>query len=162
MWDAALCHPSLVSMVRERNRIRMDRPGDRDPWKETVSAADLPELRLDVDSLTANLMSTSSTTMVTRRYSWVLSTGDFRYTELLAPLEWYLTAAMLKWREKLSTLLWRDKSFVKVVRLTDGSAGYSDPQANRGIRGWSAIVRVEVEMHFSTADMLLDLGASLS
>lgn len=150
-------HPSLASRVKAGNRIRFDELENRAPLKEKISVADLPELVLTVRSMTANLNNTTSTSSCTRQYAWMLSAGDYRYSQIMSPIEWALFAAMSNWRDVVTALLWRDKSFVKRVQLLGGSSGLSDPAQNRNIIGWSAVWAVEVEMHFAQTDLDLEL-----
>lgn len=159
LWELALKHPGLNALVVDRNRIRFDLP-DRDVQKEAVADADLPELMLLSESISGNLQNTSSSSMITRQYSWVMSTGDFRYNERLSQLEWMLWCAMVGWKDVLTRLTWRGNAFVKRVNLQSSSTGISDPARNRGINGWSAVWRCEVEMHFRTSDLMAEVNVT--
>ena len=160
LWEMLLRHPSFVADVKERNRIRFDSKTDRDPIKSQIQAGDLPEVCIVADTLTANLHSTSNTSMITRQYAVMIATGDYRYSEFLARVEWEVFVALLDWRKRLTALKWNDKGFVKRANLLSGGAGLSDPKLNRNIVGWSATWRVEVEMHFATIDLTAELEQS--
>lgn len=153
LWDLATRSPAVAALVREGNRIRFDDESNRGPLKGTIAPADTPELALMVRSLSANLRATSSTSSCVRQYAWMVSTNDLRYTQLLSPLEWALFCAMDGWPTALGALRWADKAFVKRVQLSGGSTGLSDAEQNRGIRGWSAVWSVDVEMHFEESDL---------
>lgn len=150
LWEMVDTHPSLRVLMKEGNRIKFNTPS-REPLKDAVAVADLPELILTSDGLSAALYNTTSTSKVVRSYSWLLSTGDFRVNELLYQVEWYIFCAMLSWKEKLCALKWHDESFVKRADVTSVTNGQSNPELNRGIKGWSAIWKCEVEMHFRTS-----------
>lgn len=160
LWDMLLSHPVFVRDVKDGNRIRFDILNNRDPLKENVAASDLPEVALTVDTLSMNLNNTSSTSMVLRQYQWLVSTGDYRYTELLARIEWYIFIGMLAWRTKLTGLEWKGQHFCKRANVVSGRSGISNPQQNRQVQGWSAAWQVEIEMHFNTSDLTAELNAT--
>jgi hypothetical protein len=155
-WDMLLQHPQIIRDVKEANRIRFDIANNRDPIKTQIGTADLPELCVSVESMTANLNTNSSQSKISRLYSIFVSTGDNRYTEHLAQMEWAIFCALSCWQEKISGLIWKDSHFVTNLRLQTGSAGLSDPVRNRNITGWSSVWRAEVEMHFRTDDLKLE------
>lgn len=157
LWDLLLQHPRAALLLREGNQIRFDVLNNRDPLKQAVQVADLPEIILTAETISSNLLSTSSSSSVTRGYAWLISTGDFRYTPLLAQIEWMIFVAMSNWKRVLAALTWKDAHFVKKVNISSANAGFSDAERNRGIQGWSAAWRVEVEMHFRTADLTDEL-----
>lgn len=158
LWALVEAHPSFTEMVKAGNRIKYNIPDDRDPLKASILTGDLPEVVLVGRTTSGNVMNTSNTSMVTRSYEFLVSTGDFRYTELLAQIEWQLFTATTGWREKLAALEWKNKRFVKRVNMTGSTMGASDPERNRKIRGWSCAWGVEVEMHFQTTDLSGELG----
>lgn len=157
LWEMLLDHPRFARDVKEGNRIRFDMSSNRDPVKGTIADGDLPEVAITAQTVSANLQSTSHTSSCTRRYAILASTGDYRYTERLALVEWYIFVAMMGWQTRLSALTWKDRTFCKRLNLTSAASGLSDPQQNRNIVGWSAQWQVEIEMHFVTADLLQEL-----
>lgn len=158
LWQTLLVSPSFRSLVREGNRIRFDSDSDRSPMKDNVLTADTPEMVLSVESTSQiNLHRTSCTSSLTRRYAWLLSTGDQRAQRLLFPIEWAVFCAMNGFKETLCALKWNGLRFVKDVRVSDATAGLSDPARNRGIIGFSSVWRVDVDMHFATTDLLAEL-----
>ena len=113
LWCMLLQHPGFVNDVREGNRIRLDGLKDRGPIKPSVADADLPEVMLISNSASPRLFSTSSSSSCVRTYTWMVSTGDFRYyvdeeTPLLATIEWYIFVAMHAWKERLGALTHAD------------------------------------------------------
>lgn len=144
----------LATSVRENNRIRFDSLTNRDPMKDKILPADLPEMVLVVRNMNTNYHNTSSSSMCSREYAWQMSCGDYRYAQLLAPLEWELFCAMSGYAKTLFGLKWRGQNFVKRMTGPNGATGLSDTGNNRNIVGWSAVWAVTVEMHFEQA--LLD------
>lgn len=150
-------HPRFRELVRVGNRIGFDDQDDRDPLKSVVADADLPEAVLEVQTAMVKMHSTSSTSSMTQQFAWLISTGDQRVTDRLLEVEWTIFVGMLDWQRVLGALRWHGKSFCKRTDIVSCSAGLSDPARNRGIKGWSAIWRCEVEMHFATKDLLEEL-----
>ena len=154
LYDMLMEREDFKELIRIGNQIRFDSDTDRDPIKENVSSNDLPEVALLVMNATeVNIHSTSSTSMITRQYGWYVATGDLRLGEYLSPIEWAIYSGMLGWQTKITALQWCGKSFVKRVNFVDVTVGFTDIEANRGIRGWSSIWNCEVEMHFNTKDL---------
>lgn len=158
LWNMLLAHPCFVRDVKEANRIRFDIANNRDPLKATVMVADLPEVSIVTLSGTGNLMSNSSASQIVRQFSVLISTGDYRYSEFLAPMEWIVFCAMTGWKNRLTALTWHDRKFVTRANMTSIASGLSDPEKNRNVKGWSAVWNVEVEMHFMTSDLLAELS----
>lgn len=154
LYELVIASPRLTELVKVGNRIRFDSATDRDPLKQNVLDADTPELILADQAVTVNLHGTSSGTKIVRQYAFLLATGDMRINERLHPVEFALCCALSRWKESLTALQWEGRSFVKRLDVTSVAQGQSDPERNRGIKGWSAVWQCEVEMYLSTADMI--------
>jgi hypothetical protein len=154
LWQLVEEHAGLSQLVRIGNRIKLDHPRDRDPYKSAVQVADLPELLLVPEGIASMTYYTSSChSRVLRRYAWMYSTGDLRVNHLLNPVTWELVCAMSRAPDVLPALKWRDKNFVKRLDVLDSAEGVVDPERNRNIRGWSSVFRLEVEMFFENEDL---------
>lgn len=138
--------------VKSGNRLDFN-TNDRSAPKSQMSTADYPEVMLVAEGCSGNLCNTSSTSMITRRFSWVVSTGDFRYNQLF-PVEWAIFAGMLAWRYELGSLLWNGNPFVTRANLVEANTDQIDKQRRRGIEGWIAVWTIEVEMHFANVLIL--------
>lgn len=154
LWTLAESSQLLTSLVKIGNRIKLNSPTDYSKIKDEVSRADLPELMLISSGSSANLRNSSSSSMITRQYEWLISTGNINVIGGLLQTEWALFCAMADWPATLNALTWNNAAFVKRCNIISMSAGISDPERNRGIEGWSAIWGIEVEMHFRTSDLL--------
>lgn len=153
LWTAAESCQSLASLFKLGNRTRLD-GDDRNPIKQNVQDSDLPELILSSEGLSAaNLHASSCSTDVTHRYAWLVSTGDQRVNTRLNPAGFALLCALCTLREHLMGLEWLGRKFVQSFQLVEVGEGMSDPERNRGIKGWSAVWRVDVRMIFRTADL---------
>lgn len=148
--DLAANSSALRALVKPGNLIRLDSEQKRDPRKEEVQVADLPELVLVPYTIEPALHNTSSSSRVIMRLQWLLSTGDIRVVQPLYPVSFALVCAMTGWKATVSTLTWQGETFVKRVDVPSVSIGINDREANRGIKGWSAVWQCEIEMHFKT------------
>jgi hypothetical protein len=161
LWTLAEASRPLKELVKVGNRIKFNQDDSRDPLKQQVADADLSELILTSEGITAiNMHATSCSSMIARQYSWMITTGDYRISYRLNPLEWALYCAMTDWKSVLGSLKWNDYDFVKDMNFVSASEGLSDATRNRGIKGWSALWSCNVKMHFKTADLqLFNTGA---
>ncbi len=161
LWELFEQYPDVDNIVRVGNRIKYNESRTGNPLPEHVMDADLPELVLASDGTgQVNLHQSSCTSSITRTFAWLISTGDFRLNARLLPLEWMIFVAMHDFQSVLSALKWDDESFVTRADLLESTNGLSDPDRNRKITGWSAVWRVEVEMHFRHAAILEILDAT--
>jgi len=151
LWNCAEASEHVTELVRLKNRIRLDQ--NNDPIKRTVTDADLPELTLLTDGGNVGLQVTSSGTKITKNFAWMIATGQTLVCERILPVEFALVRAMKNWPEHVAQETWNGKRFVNVVRMNDITEGESDPERNRGIKGWSALMNIEVEMTFQTGDL---------
>lgn len=154
LWALAEGASIFTDLVKPSNRIKFSATKPSDPVKREVSTADLPEVVLISTGMSAALHSTSSSTMCVRQYEWIIATGDLSLVNKLMPVEWAVFVAMSGWKAVLTALQWNGAGFVKRCDLGAIDNGFTDPERNRGIRGWSAIWRCEVEMHFRTQDLI--------
>lgn len=154
LWELAEGSSVLTSLVKPGNRPHLDDDRYTAGVKNEVNTADLPELILLPVSANGNIRNTSSSTMITRQYTWVISTGDSRPNFRLHPVEFALYAEMANWPLVINALLWNGYKFATMTNVVNAEQGESDPERNRGIKGWSALWTIEVRMDFRTADLL--------
>lgn len=158
LFDLALRHPSFVSLVKIGNRVSFAVDDNRDPIKQNVITADMPEVTLITEGMSAaNIHQTSSTSSIRRRYSFIIVTGDYRVNYALYPVEWYLFCAMVGWKTTLGNLTWHGATFVKNANLVSLTEGESDSRRIKGTKGWTSIWSVDVEMHFSSSHLFGEL-----
>lgn len=154
LWELAIKHEPLSNLIKLANRVRFDDATNRNPIKKTAAASDHPELILISEGTgTINMRSSSCSSMIVRRYAWIINTGDLRVNHILNPVEWALFCAMNAWPNVLRELEWKNQKFIKRVGLIEVQHGRLDNERITGLIGWSAVWRCEVEMHFPTADL---------
>ena len=155
LWELMDNSPLITALVKEGNKIKFNKDNIRNPLKDAILSNDVPELILVCEgSSLINPHATSCTSQINRRYSWLLSTGDMRVHEHFFDIEWAVFVSMLNWKNTVSPLTYLDSTFAKRCDMLDATNGLSDPERNRGIKGWSAVWRCEIEMHFNTKQLL--------
>ena len=157
LWDTAVAYDAFADLVALKSRISFNDDANRSPVKNLIAPADLPEVILAPVGGSGDLFHTSCSSMVIKRYMWLISTGDLRVDAgKLFPVEFALMRAMCHWQTRVSPLTWAGNTFVKRLDMLDLSEGESDAERNRGIKGWSALWTCEVEMHFATSQLKAD------
>lgn len=158
LWKVVKAHPNWEDFFKDGNVIRYD-TANRFPLKQQVNVSDLPELVLVPSGTVLGLQVSSNGTSITKRFQFLLSTGDFRVAHLLFPIQWLLATAFINANAVMKSLLYDGKPFVSRITVTDVAEGESDATRNRNIQGWSSIWTVEVEMQFLTASIRPELGS---
>lgn len=153
LWSLLESAPGFTAMVKAGNRIKFVGT-DRSPIKETVQAADLPEVRIIPTSANLGLGQTSNSSRMAQIWELQVSTGDQRVM-LTFETQWQIFIAMSRWQEVLSALTWNGKKFVKSMQPTAVNIGVTDKDLSRNIVGWSTLWSCEIEMWFTTADLKL-------
>ncbi len=152
LWDTLEAHRGFRDLVKEGNRVKFT-GRNRDPLKEQVSVADLPEVRIVVASTPLDLNATSSTSFVTAVYEVGIATGDQRIDAVLFPVMWEIIRALSQEElgARMKSLEWDAATFVVTTEVGMASIGTSDVDVNRGIKGWSVVWPVSVKMSFGKA-----------
>ncbi len=159
LWTMALASATISELVKPGNRVRFDEPDRRDPAKKTLQAADFPELWLvPSGSQAANLHANSCSASITRRYEFILHTGDLRMTESLLTVEWQLFCALVNWQSVLGALTWKSVASVKHTRLVEVRNGTIDQKRADGMNGWSAVWACDVDLMLPRQLMIGELS----
>lgn len=153
LWDMLETHKGFDRLVRVGNRAKFSLAGPRDPVKDEISEADLPEVRIVRTGGEAHLQRTSNGSSILQRYEVQIGTKSLRYDTELFPLEWEIYKAFSKWQDKLKGLEWAGKPYVKLARPLSFTTGVDEGQLDRGIEGWATVWSIEVELWFATADL---------
>jgi len=141
----------LSELIAAKNFIDLvDLRELRYPLKDRVQDADFPELTLVDQAIGGQMIRNSSSSMVQKTYAWIIVTGQERLFERFYPVEWHLFRAMIGWRTVLTELEWDGQGFVKKVDFADSTAALAEALNARGVRGWSCLWQINVEMWFPT------------
>ena len=160
LWKIIEARSELDQLVVQGNRIRYDDRDNRDPHKDNISTQDVPEILLASEGITGNLKSSSNGTSLQFAYGVRTTTGDLRYTDFLAQVQWMLLGSLVDIRQTLGVLTWQGKKFIESVNLESTTIGFSDLDIIQGgdrKRGWADLMRFIVSMRFNTADISLEL-----
>lgn len=149
-WAAlALLDPD-GEVVKQGNRIMLNK---HEALKQNVQSADLPEVLLIPRQGVGNLTQTSSSVSFEITFDWLLSTGTYKVADKLYPVMWLLYRTMHKFLSTARSLQYNDRTFVTGVFFNSASIGESDPERNRGIRGFSSAMNFTVKLSFPTGDI---------
>jgi hypothetical protein len=152
LWNILEAYADFTDLVKQKNRIKMQ--GNlRNPYKEEALDQDFPEVRIVPEVGTLNYHASSSDTILSKRWHIQVATGDQRAQSVLFPLEWAIVRALSAWPNYLPALTWNEAIFV--CKLDGPSSRASlDHELNRGIKGWTTIMVVEVQMQFPTSTLI--------
>jgi len=154
LWNLVDDSIPLAALVKLKNTICFNKPQDRDPQKQNVQVADLPELVLLSDGASAtNLHFSSCGAMCRRHYSFIISTGDNRISLFLNQVEFALQCALLDTQTRLGSLTWRGNQFVKKIDWDTLTDGIEQEIQNRGLKGWSSVWSSIIEIHIAQVDL---------
>lgn len=144
--DVVLASP-LVNLALKNVK---DFTEQRLPILDRVSESDLPEVQVQAATMNVNPFFSSCSVEVVRTYTIMLSTGEQRLDIGLYPLEWAVTVAIMAayLDGTFQALTYNSAKFITSIESTQSTNGLSDPNANRGIKGWSALHSVDVTMQF--------------
>ncbi len=149
--QALLRAPSVRQSFREGNRITYVKSETSE--KATIQGGDLPEFVLFLSGFGGNLHSSSSSNKFTLSYTLNLSSGSFD-SQLINNLIFGMWVALLNWKNSIHTAKYLDKSFIKDVRVNPSPVGLSDEERNRQIKGWAAVLGIELDVYLDTAELL--------
>ena len=140
--------------MRPQNEIRYAGPA-RNPEKEDVQPADLPEVRIAAAGWHQNLYATSDASSVVRCWQIQVRTGDRRLEVQVYPVEFEILRAFAAWDTVaggLKGLAWNGQDLRCVPVFRTGGEETLDPRTT-SIAGWTAVLTVTVEMWFGTASL---------
>lgn len=140
-WDLLKAYEPLAAIVPAGNMIQLN-TDVRNPDKETMLAADFPQIRLVPISSEPHLQRTSNGSSLNIMFGIQIATGEKRPVAELFPVEWNIYCAVLSWPEYIRENI----GYVKLAR----------PRAvtnQMGTPGWMSVMILEVQMWFDTEDM---------
>ena len=151
IWDIIEDFDAFDDMIKIGNRIKLNK-NPRDPFKEVVQGADLPELILFPVGATPNTNANSSEATYTWDLQFLLSTGDKRVNELHFPIQWYIFRVIAV-KGCARSVEWNGQPCLLGLTIPLTSEGLNDPNANRNIQGWSSVISIQASMNFSKAQL---------
>lgn len=126
------------------------------PERPQVQTADLPEVLVYMQRVYGNLHGNSSAAHFTTVWRYLVSTGEHN-SRLSFRLVFNILRMHKRWKEVFGELQWREDKFVRNARIVDVQHGISDPQANRNIKGFSAVLDFELDISLLNDNFILGL-----
>ena len=148
MWDALEGHTSFASLVDEANRIKLE---GYSPFKKTIVEQSVPEVALlpaGKRIFEENDCSGCSTIQVIHL---TIASGVQRSKDVL-DVQWAVEQALyeaLNGSSSLYDLEWESEKVIKDITLQPWEEGLSYDELNRSLKGWSAILPMEVKIRTS-------------
>jgi hypothetical protein len=146
----------LAASIKVGNRITLgsELATDRNPFKNTSTTSDYPELILVDEGGQMNLHANSSQMSYLMQLSIYISSNDLRYGVVASNLNWYTCCNLAKWRDLLNTVQWREKSIIKGFEIIPITIGPNNPQHLNAPVGWNSIWRAQFKLHIDHVDLV--------
>lgn len=148
-WVMLEDNSDFASEVPAGNRIKYTGTTEA-PEKDEVSGADFPEVRVVCAGSKPHLQRTSNGSSWNTIWEIQIATGDQRF-EAGFKVQWPVYCALSIWETRMKALTYGGNAFVTLCRPLSTEDSLTNQDLNRGIRGWSAIWRGELEMWFQTS-----------
>ena len=157
LWELVESYPAWTDMVRVGNRMYLNKQS-RDPFKETVKAADLPQVTLLPTDGANNFHSNSSSAVITQNFTLAIDTGQLQVNQVLFPLKFYTLQALACFRQNAGSLKWKDYPFLKKLEIPTYTDSLTEIDANGNIISWNAVLTISAEMWFPNTLLLEDVN----
>lgn len=144
IWNYLEASNGFTSRVRLANRIKLTGT-DKGPYKDKARWADLPEALLEPDTASVHFFKTNTGHGAEMVYNLRITSGALRLHASMFPVMWETFKALEDAGDTLGL------SFVTKVRVGEFGISRDDTEANRGKKGWSAHLPIEVSFHFDRA-----------
>ena len=150
--------PEMQLLIDEGNVVRYDVEDLKQPKKTGVSDADVPELILVDSGITCNPFDSTSTSDVKFNFDLMISTGDMRWKEVVAQVNWILLCQLHQWRTLLAAIEWKGRTFVKNVKPTSIVVGETNRARSTGLEGWTTIWTFLFDCKIPISDFTISEG----
>lgn len=152
IWDMLEAKTEFTNLVTAANRIKYtNTTGNRAPDKDVATSVG-PQVRVLAVGLNPHLFRTSTQSSLIVRWEIQIASGDQRFA-IDFDLSWAIYRAMTGWATHIQALTWKGEKFANLHRPMEVETELGDPQADRGIKGWSSVWVGEVRMWFSTTQL---------
>jgi hypothetical protein len=158
IWTTLEASSAFTTLVPAANRLKLDGQvsGQMD---NDAKGAYHPVVRVVPTGGEFDAHVDSSSSALTQVWNIEMRYGDERTDEKLYPLMWAVLRAMaaaFPLAGTIRSLTWNSKTYVRACRLTrdeqDWGTDYVDGD-DSNVRRWRCVWRLEVLMHFATADL---------
>jgi hypothetical protein len=153
IWTMLEAESTFTSLVPTGNRIKYSGTAERAPDKDTLSGADVPEVRVLDTGFRPHLQQTSSSSSLTIEVQIQVTSGNQEFSTLL-DVQWAIYRAMKDWATHLKdTIQWASKNCVTLCRPLAVRSTLGNKTMDRGLKGWSAVWAGEIQLDFTTSDL---------
>lgn len=152
IWTMLEANSDFTTLVPSGNRIKFSGTDTPAPDKDTLSTADVPEVRVLDTGFRPHLQQTSSSSSLTMEVQIQVTTGEQEFADLL-DVQWAIYRAMLGWETYLkATITWATKACVTLCRPL-AVRSLLGAKTDRGLKGWSAVWAGQIQLDFTTSDL---------
>lgn len=155
LWGLVEGYPPWAEMVRVGNRLHLNK-NSRNPFKDTLKAADLPQVTLLPTESNNNLHSNSSTAVIVQNFTLGINSGELQVNKVYFPLKFYTLQALACFRLDLGSVKWKDYPFLKKLEVPQATDTISELDENGNIISWDSLVTISCEMWFPN-DLFLEV-----
>jgi hypothetical protein len=141
LWGLLLADKGFAALCRPGNQVRFDDAQDRQPLKPQTQAADLPEVIIMPGAGTSTAGVTSSSHRIVKNWTIQIDTGDQRFAQILAPLQFRVFAVLANSVDVLPGC-----DFVKKLRLMTDQDILVTGNEQQVPRGWRLVAGVMTEL----------------
>jgi hypothetical protein len=149
LWDMLEANSLFVSHVKRKVQFTGTA---MHPELDSVSEADLPEVRIILAGNKSHSHNTSDSSRLTLVWQIQVATGEMRFAPLL-DVQWIIYCAMHHWDVHVKTLTWNDAEFVKGCYVEEAAETDDNRELNRGSKGWSTVWQGVTDCWFKTSDV---------
>lgn len=146
IWDLLEAKDTFTDAVKEQNRIKFC---DTDnPVKDSLTESSVPEVMIFPASQSPWRNRNAGGCGLNKTFSILISSGAFE-VEYINTVQWAITRAMYDFETLAAALEYESEKFVKDVTVLDTTFTLADDEANRSLKGWSAVWSVSLFLYFS-------------
>jgi hypothetical protein len=143
LWEILEADATFCAKFKPANRIKLTSVGGKNPLKETINDADVPEIMIDPTTAVEHQAFTSFNLDSVQSFAIQITTLDLR---LVTPegnganqLRWLVYRLLSQQGDDLGT------DFIYKARITTAMQHYVDPIL-RGTKGWTALLTVTANL----------------
>ncbi len=148
LWDALKASPSFCQLVPPGNRL--EHPVAFEPAApDTLSQSTTPYVAIVLSDFNLNPRATSSSTLPELQFEISITTSTQRAGPALDVI-WAIITAMFAWHKTITATTSLTFPYIRCARLTSSKQKI---EADRGVKGWLAVMRVEIGLNLKTTDL---------
>lgn len=122
---------------------------------DVTAESDVPEILIEASGGPTNINLASNLASFDMGFTLFINSGDQRVNQVMLPVLWSIWATLADGinNSTILSLTWQNRPFVKKYEFQNVAVGKSNPDLNRGIKGWTAICSLMFHMMFQKSDL---------